>query len=162
MALFTNEVLQELENSAWAVTIRQSAWLYPALEVVHLVGMVLLAGAAFLFDLRLLGFGRELPVKALANHLLSWSRRGLLLVVPSGALLFITDAQALAFAPTFWLKMTLLVLAGLNALVFHQYTFASAATWNTNITAPRAAKATAAFSVVLWLGIIICGRWLAY
>jgi hypothetical protein len=118
MAAILADLLRWLENTTWAITIRQSPWLYPALEVVHIVGIVLLAGSAFMFDLRLLGFARELPVKALANHLLSWSRRGLLLVIPSGISLFITDALDLGYDPTFWLKMTLLVLAGLNAWLF--------------------------------------------
>jgi hypothetical protein len=162
MTALLAELFLYLENTTWAVTIRQSSWLYPALEVVHIVGIVCLAGAAFLFDLRLLGFGRELPVKALANHLLTWSRRGLLLVVPSGLFLFITDARELGYNPTFWLKMTLLVVAGLNALVFHQFTFRTVGSWSTNITTPNSAKAAGLFSIILWLSIIACGRWLAY
>ncbi|GEO02474.1 hypothetical protein AAE02nite_01380 [Adhaeribacter aerolatus] len=156
------DLLQWLENSIWAVTIRQSAWLYPALEVVHLVGIVLLVGAAFMFDLRLLGYTWELPVKALANHLLTWSRRGLLLVIPSGMLLFITDASVLGYDLTFWFKMTLLLLAGLNALVFHQYTLPSVSVWNSDNVSPKGAKFAAVFSILLWVGVIVCGRWLAY
>jgi hypothetical protein len=162
MAAILADLLRWLENTTWAITIRQSPWLYPALEVVHIVGIVLLAGSAFMFDLRLLGFARELPVKALANHLLSWSRRGLLLVIPSGLSLFITDALELGYDPTFWLKMTLLVLAGLNALAFHKYTFPSVSAWSTYTNTPAGAKAAAIFSIMLWVTIIICGRWLAY
>ncbi|KAA5543466.1 DUF6644 family protein [Adhaeribacter rhizoryzae] len=162
MAALVTEVFRWLEDSVWAVTIRQSVWLYPALEVVHILGIVIIVGAAFMFDLRLLGFGREISVQHLAGHLLSWSRRGLWLVVPSGFLLFITDALALGYSFTFWLKMALLSLAGFNALIFHQFTFASAAGWATYQVAPIKAKAAAIISILLWLGVIICGRWLAY
>ncbi len=79
-----------MENTTWATGIRQSMWLYPALEIVHIVGIVVLVGAAFMFDLRLLGFSKRLPLPRLASYLLPWSARGLLLIVPSGILLFST------------------------------------------------------------------------
>jgi hypothetical protein len=162
MSTVVADLLQWLENTSWAVAIRQSVWLYPALEVVHIVGIVLLVGTAFMFDLRLLSLARELPVKSLANYLLTWSRRGLLLVVPSGILLFITNPLDLGYDPTFWLKMILLVVAGLNALVFHKYTLPLASAWNTDSDAPTSAKTAAVLSIMLWLAIIFCGRWLAY
>lgn len=68
------ELLQGLEDSALASAIRASSWLYPFLEIVHILGIVLLVGAAFLFDLRLLGFSQNLPVPDLARHLLPWSQ----------------------------------------------------------------------------------------
>ena len=84
--------LSWLENLVLAESIRGSLWLYPALEIVHLVGIVLLVGAAFMFDLRLLGLSKNLPPVHLSRHLLPWSQRGLLLIIPSGILLFITHA----------------------------------------------------------------------
>ena len=77
--------LQWLENSGAAVTMRESAWLYPIVETVHIVGFVVVVGAASMFDLRLLGAPRGLPVTETARHLLPWSRAGLLAVVPVGA-----------------------------------------------------------------------------
>ncbi|MBC7830189.1 MAG: hypothetical protein H7122_20770, partial [Chitinophagaceae bacterium] len=91
--------LQWLEDGSLAVAIRQSAWLYPAFEILHITGIVLLVGPAFMFDLRLLGFAKKIPVLTLANYLLSWSRRGLLVVIPSGIFLFITNAATLGFDP---------------------------------------------------------------
>jgi hypothetical protein len=151
-----------LENTAWAVAIRQSQWLYPGLEIIHITGIVLLVGAAIMFDLRLLGFSRNLPVAILANHLLTWSRRALILVVPSGLLLFITNAEAIGMDPTFWLKMLLLAGAGLNALVFHRFTFKDPADWHLQASVSWKAKAAALFSIGAWLAIIACGRLLAY
>jgi hypothetical protein len=156
------EWLSWLEKSAWAAVIRQSNWLYPALEIGHIAGIALLAGAAFLFDLRLLGSSRVLPVTGLAQLLLVWSRRGLILIVPTGILLFITNASALGHDFTFWLKMGLLMLAGLNVMVFHAYTFPKVSRWDVNQTAPIQAKLAAIFSLLLWTAIIACGRLLAY
>lgn len=162
MALFWADPLLVLENSGWAVAIRQSAWLYPALEVIHLIGISLLTGAAFMFDLRLLGFSRHLSVSQLAQHVLPWSRRGLWLVIPSGLLLFITNAADLAANNTFWLKMGLLAAAGINAGLFHLLVYRSVTVWEINKSTPSAAQIAAASSIILWLSIIACGRWLAY
>ena len=76
-----------LETSAPAVAMRQWLWLYPSIEITHIVGFVVLVGSAFMFDLRLLGLSRALPVSAMATHLLPWARLALLLVVPSGVLI---------------------------------------------------------------------------
>lgn len=147
------EWLRLLENSSWALAIRQSAWLYPFLEIVHITGIVILVGAAFMFDLRLLGFSKHLPAGDLGRHLLAWSVRGLYLVVPSGILLFITNASTLGYDPVFWTKMALLAAAGCNALFFRR-------------AAPQAesprAKTVAVLSLLLWLAVIACGRLLAY
>jgi hypothetical protein len=154
-------MLQWLENSSPAVAISQSLWLYPILEIVHITGIALLVGPAIMFDLRLLGFSKNLPVSALARHLLPWSRRGLLLIVPSGLLLFITNAVALWYDPVFLIKMLLLVVAGLNAFAFHRFTFRSVAASNDTIL-PAGAKVTAGISIIVWIAIIACGRLLAY
>jgi hypothetical protein len=151
-----------LEHSSWAVAIRQSFWLYPALEIIHITGIVLLVGAAFMFDLRLLGFSPNLPVLDLAEHLLSWSKRGLILVVPSGILLFITNADSIGTDPTFWLKMLLLACGGFNALAFHRFSRQKPVQWQPGKPIPLQAKAAALISIGVWLGVIACGRLLAY
>jgi hypothetical protein len=155
-------MLQWLEDTSLAVAIRQSTWLYPGLEIVHITGIVLLVGPAFMLDLRLLGFSRHVPIPGLAQHLLSWSKRGLLLVIPSGLLLFMTNAATLGNDPVFWSKMSLLAAAGLNALVFHRFIFPLVSVGNDNTMMPPGAKAAALISIVVWIAIIACGRLLAY
>jgi hypothetical protein len=155
------EFFEGLENTSLALLIRQSLWLYPALEVVHILGIVLLVGAAFMFDLRLLGFSKQLPLSGMASHLLPWSRGGLLLIIPSGILLFMTNAQALGANPTFWIKMGLLLLAALNVFVFHSFIFHTLPQKN-QFPFPYSAKISATLSILLWTAIIACGRWLAY
>jgi hypothetical protein len=151
-----------LEGSCLAESIRQSIWLYPALEIVHIVGIVVLVGAALMFDLRLLGFSKHLPVTGLSRHLLPWSGRGLWLIVPSGILLFSTNAIALSQDFTFWLKMTLLLVAGLNVLIFHRFIYNPQHQQIISGYVPAQAKISALISMVIWLGIITCGRLLAY
>ncbi|WP_343855056.1 DUF6644 family protein [Algoriphagus jejuensis] len=136
--------------------------MYPALEIVHILGIVVLVGSAFLFDLRLLGLSTNLPLVRLSEFLLSWSRRGLILVVPSGLLLFITNARTLGLDPTFWLKIVLLIVTGLNALVFHRLFFKGKIEPGESPQLPLQSKVHALASILLWIAVITCGRLLAY
>ncbi len=151
-----------LEHTELAVWIRQDLWLYPILEIVHIVGIVLLVGPAWMFDLRILGFAENISVVKLADHFLRWSRRGLFLILPSGLLLFITQAATLVANPVFWLKLSLIGLAGLNAWLFHRLVFTSVSSWDSHKATPVAAKMIALASLMLWVMVISCGRLLAY
>jgi hypothetical protein len=151
-----------LETSAIAAAMRQQLWLYPIVEIVHILGFIVLVGAAAMFDLRLLGWSRQLSVGAMASHLLPWARRGLLVVAPSGALLFTAHATEMAANPAFRLKIVLLAMAVLNAALFHQGPFKSVPVWDHDVPAPTAAKLAALLSLMLWTGVLTCGRLLAY
>jgi len=144
------------------VGIRQSLWLYPALEIVHILGIVLLVGAAFLFDLRLLGFSRNVPVTALSKHLLPWSQRGLILIVPSGILLFITNAQALGVDPVFWVKVGLIIFAALNVFVFHRFVYEPFKLRGGAGELPWLGRLCGGVSIAVWVAVVACGRLLAY
>lgn len=154
--------LNWLERTAVAVWLRDSVWAYPAVETAHIIGFTLLVGAAVVFDLRLLGWARALPITA-AAHLLRWSRWSLLLLVaPTGALLFITQATETWVNPAFRLKLILLGAAGINALVFHLWSFKSLEAWTKVSTTPLRAKIAALLSLATWTGVITCGRFIAY
>jgi hypothetical protein len=151
-----------VEGSALAVAMRQWLWLYPIVEIVHIAGLAILVGAAVMFDLRLLGLSRRLPVADLARHLLRWARGSLILIVPSGLMMFAAHATEMAASPVFRLKLILIAGAAVNAATFHKRTFKSVATWNRDAETPAAAKIAALLSIVLWTGVISCGRLLAY
>jgi hypothetical protein len=151
-----------LESTTLAVAMRQWLWLYPIVEIVHISGFVVLVGAAAMFDLRLLGLSRSLPVSAVARHLLPWARASLVLVVPSGLLMFTAHATEMAQNPAFRLKLLLIASAGSNAAIFHRGTFKTVKAWDVSAPAPASAKIAAVLSLVLWTGVIGCGRLLAY
>ena len=153
-------VLTMLDTSAVAGAMRGSTWLYPAVEVVHIVGLAVLVGSVAVFDLRVLGFGRAVPVQAAARMLLPWSAMSLFAIVPAGLLLFSAHPHELAMNRIFQLKLLLIALAGLNALGFHLGVYRTAPTWMAN--APVMARLHAATSLGLWIAVISCGRFLAY
>lgn len=151
-----------LESTGVATAMREWTWAYPIVEIAHIIGFVVLVGAAFMFDLRLLGVSRRLPITDLASHLLRWSRAGAFVVLPTGFLMFMTNATKLAGNPVFRLKLILIVLAGLNALVFRFWKSHSAKDWDVDRSSPVAARVSAAFSLVAWSAVISCGRLIAF
>ena len=155
-------VFHWLEASPLATYISQSRILYPVIEIVHITGFVVLVGSAFLFDLRLLGISKRIPVTELARHLLPWSRRSLFIVIPSGLLLFITQATSLSNNKYFGIKLLLILLAFANAGYFHRFTLKTVSRWDQLQPSPYAARIAGIFSLILWTGVITCGRFLAY
>ena len=156
------EILVWLETSGLATLMRQSQWLYPIVEIVHIVGFVTLVGSVAMFDLRLLGLSPNLPVAGMARHLLRWSLASLVLVVPSGFAMFAAHATEFADNNAFRLKLLLLAAAAINAILFHRTSFRSVADWNTTVTPPRSSRVAAGVSLAIWLGVICCGRLIAY
>jgi hypothetical protein len=160
-------VLLGLEGSAVARHVREALWLYPVVEIVHIVGFVILVGSAFVLDLRLLGRLRALPIADAVHTLPRWARRSLILVVPSGIILFIVDATTLAANPAFQLKLALLAAAGINAAVFHRFAFRGVDpvrddAWQARAALPLPARVAGFFSIVLWISVIASGRLIAY
>ena len=151
-----------IEGLAIARAMREQLWLYPAVEIVHIAGFVILVGAVVMFDLRVLGLSRQVPVRALARHLLPWSVGALALIVPTGLLMFSAHAADFLGNRAFQLKMALLLAAGLNAAWFHTGPYQGVDSWNVDATAPLSARLSVALSIALWFSVIACGRLLAY
>jgi len=157
-----SQLLNTLEHGGIAQAMRDSMWLYPAVETVHIVGFIILVGSVIMFDLRVLGLSRRVPVSMLARHLLPWGASALILIVPAGLLMFSSDAGNLVGNRAFVLKMLLLMLAGTNAAAFHMGVFRTVSKWDQGMVAPLAARLHAGVSLLLWLGIVTCGRMIAY
>jgi hypothetical protein len=129
-------------------------WAYPALEVLHIVGIALLVGNLVLLELRVWGLAPELPLRPLARLSLSLAACGFSLLAFSGFFMFATQPGELLANRAFTIKLGLIMAAGLNAGWFHA---------RGGIERPdRIARAQTALSLGLWLAVIICGRWIAY
>ncbi|HYD79137.1 MAG TPA: hypothetical protein VEC06_04960 [Paucimonas sp.] len=151
-----------LEATPLSEAMRGNLWLYPIVEIFHIVGFVVLVGAVAMFDLRVLGFARHLPLDGLGRHLLRWSAAGLLLIVPAGAMMFSAHPHDFANNRVFQIKLALIAAAAANAVVFHAGVYRSVARWNRDAPAPALAKGQALASLALWIAVISCGRLLAY
>ncbi|MBL8518950.1 MAG: hypothetical protein JNM76_18465 [Betaproteobacteria bacterium] len=142
--------------------MKGSTWLFPAVETFHILGFALLAGSIAILDIRVLGASRTLPVTTLAKHILPWTLIGALVAVTSGALLFAAQIDEMFANRLFIIKMGLLALAACNAAYFHSVPWTRVSGWDTNTPAPTDARVSAAISLLLWISIIFCGRFIAY
>jgi hypothetical protein len=154
--------LAAVEATGIARAMRESLWLYPGVEIVHIAGFAILVGSIAMFDLRLLGVAKTLPVRAVARFLLPWTIASLVLIVPTGLAMFATHASDFIGNPAFVTKMSLLMVAGINAALFHAGVFQGAANWDVGVGAPIVARMQAVVSLLLWVGVISCGRLIAY
>lgn len=151
-----------LEGHGLATWLRSSAWGYPAVETLHIVGLALLFGTAMAFDLRLLGVASLLPVDGVARFLLPLARIGFGLAVVSGLVLFMMQAGTFAVMPLFFVKMGAVAIAVANTVLFHRGIFASVREWRQAARLPRRARVAAVVSLVCWTCALVCGRFLAY
>jgi hypothetical protein len=158
--------LGALEASGLGQAMRQWLWLYPTVEIFHIVGIGLLFGSIAVLDLRLLGVSRNISARTLARHVLPWTAASFLLIVPSGLLMFSAHASEFIESPVFILKMCLILAAGANAALFHTITFRTADVWDSEemrkLPPPPSARVAGALSLLLWISVIACGRLLAY
>lgn len=129
-------------------------WAYPALEVLHIVGIALLLGSLVLLELRVWGLGAELPLRPLARLSLAVTLTGFGLVAFSGLLMFGAHPAEMLANRAFLAKLVLVQLAGLNAAWFHSRDSLG--------RCDGVARAQTVISLGLWLAAIICGRWIAY
>ncbi len=134
--------------------LQSSAWAYPALEVVHLSGIALLIGNLVLLELRVFGLGAALPVRELARLSLSLALAGFSLAAASGLLMFASQPAELLANRAFTLKMLLLLAAACNAGWFHGR--------GSLHKLDGLARVQMLLSTLIWLAVLVCGRWIAY
>ncbi|MDH0358219.1 hypothetical protein [Aeromonas caviae] len=151
-------MLEFLQALPLADLIRRSTWAFPAIEVVHLVGIALLFGTIIVVDLALLGVLRAPSLKEAIPSLLTVTKTGAVLVAISGALLFISDPLELWNNPAFRLKIIAIAIAILNALLFQSYLAEKQKTGAGSVLR----KVSIGSSLVLWSGILVLGRAIAY
>jgi hypothetical protein len=127
---------------------------YPALEVAHIFGIAALVGNLLLLETRVWGLHAGLPVEPLARATSALAVGGFALIALTGLAMFASQPQELIANRWFVIKMGLVFMAGLNAAAFH----ARGGVRRLDL----AAKAQTAMSLGLWIGVMICGRWIAY
>lgn len=154
------ELLYGIGERTGIHVLMTSAWGWPTVESLHFLGLSLLIGTVGLFDLRMLGVGRGIPMDAL-HRLVPWGVGGYLTNVTTG-FLFVTSApDQYVYNPAFQVKLALMAVAGLNVLVFYRFTFAGVRESGAG-DAPLRAKVAAGVSLFCWLGVIVCGRLITY
>jgi hypothetical protein len=136
-------------------------WLWPINETLHFCALTLLAGTVGLFDLRVLGFVRGITPSTL-HATLPWGIGGFVVSVITGVQFIFGAPEQYFFNDAFRLKVVLLVLAGANAAFFYWREFPGLAVLGPHDDAPRSMKIVAAVSLVLLVGVMLCGRMITF
>lgn len=154
---------QWLEQTWIASRVRESLWLFPAIETGHLLGMAALVGTITMFDLRLLGRAlRTKRVSEVGRTLLPWTWAAFAVQLLTGVVLFSSEAVKLYANPAFRLKLLLILLAGIQVLIFHRTMYRGVAAWDGGQPIPRTARISGALSILLWMSIVAAGRFIGF
>jgi hypothetical protein len=152
-----------LATTSGSIALHESLYAYRIVSTVHVVTLSLFVGTAAMLDLRLMGATmRRIPVSEVARRLRPWTAAGFVLMIVSGALLFYANPSPRYQNIFFRAKMTMLVLAGVNAWVFHRSAYRRVAEWDLDPVPPRPARLAGGLAIVLWAAMIMSGRMIAY
>jgi hypothetical protein len=152
-----------LANTPGSIALHESIWMYPIVESVHVLALCLFLGLAVVLDLRLLGVTfQRTRVSEISERLLPWTTVGFALMVTSGALLFYAIPVRTFHSIFFRVKVAMLLVSGLNVLVFHSTIYRTVAAWDLDAVPPVRARVAGGLSLTLWAGIVVAGRMIAY
>ena len=144
------------EMTGPGVVVRESIWMFPVIEAVHLLGLCMLGGAVLLVDLRMLGLTmRNQTAATLAANMRPWLLGSIVVLVSTGVLLFLSEAVKCFYNQSFWVKMITLPIALL-------FTFVVRERFAKSDEATAMVKLVAIASMSLWFTVAAAGRWIGF
>ncbi len=146
------------EYTTPGIIVRESVWMFPVVEAVHLLGLCLLGGAVITVDLRMLGLGlRKQTISELAANLRPWLIGAVILMLSTGTLLFLSEAVKCYYNTSFWVKITTLPIALIFTFVVRERVAVSGGMDTSTKT-----RLVAAGSMLLWFTVAAAGRWIGF
>ena len=157
------EISHAIQSIGFLTYIRESGYTYPVIMATHLTCIAIFGGLILTTDLRLLGLAfTDISVTDFVRGTRLWKRIGFCIMVTMGLLLGTSEMDKYYANPYFLMKMSLIVLVGVHAWYFRPRVYNNTAAIDRAPRIPGVAKAAAVTSLVLWIGIASCGRWIAY
>ncbi|HET9161774.1 MAG TPA: DUF6644 family protein [Caulobacteraceae bacterium] len=162
VALFPSvETIARFGKDSGVYGFMNTAWGWPTIESIHFIALSTLLGTVGLFDLRVLGLAKQIPMPAF-HRLVPFGVAAFAVNIVTGSMFFMSAPDQYMFNPGFRLKMACMLVAGLNVVVFYSM-FASRLRYTSGgDTAPTSVKVIAAISLAAWIGVIIFGRLITY
>jgi hypothetical protein len=156
------QALTGLQDLSLPTQIRESVWLFPTIETVHVFALVLVVGSIMVVDLRLLGLSnKERPFSQVAAEMLPWTWVAFSVAALAGLLMFSSKALIYYADTPFRIKMVCLALAGINMALFHLLGARHLSAWD-RAQPPWPAKLAGGASLLLWTSIVTAGRWVGF
>ncbi len=161
--LYLKEVIGFFEDNSLADAIRENDLLFPVIESVHVLAICLVVGSIMAVDLRLLGFASvKRPVSAVTRGILPLTWGAFVVAVASGFLMFMSNATKYLGNGFFVAKLCLIAAAGANMLVFHFISARHQSRWDNQARPPVTARLAGGISMLLWIAVVACGRWIGF
>lgn len=158
-----SELSKWLAATSLSHTIQTTGWIIPALQTVHILCVAVVFSSAVLVDLRIWRLlGRDEPLPDVARRFLPTIWPVLLVLLVTGSLLIIGEPRRALLNSTFYLKMALLALAILLTAALQRSIASSPNFWDRDLTRRIAGRFAATVSILVWCGILLAGRWIAY
>jgi hypothetical protein len=161
----TDETLRSIEfflyHTGYGEFMRGSRWAWPVWESIHFVGMTMLIGTVGLFDMRLLGFARAVPIGAM-HRLIPIGIAGFLMNMSTGIGFITATPDQYMYNKAFWVKSTLFIIAGLNVLFFYARVFRRLEQQGPHAPPPAGARIAGGISLTAWIGVMAAGRLLTF
>ena len=152
-----------LDSFAWSTEIHESFYLYAWIESTHVLTIMVFLGMLFVIDLRMLGLAFvDVSASKISERLDKPMMIGFALMVISGLFLFFAIPVRSTQSIWFRIKVVLLIAAGINAFLFRRKMKQAKGTWDTDRVPPKRIRVGAGLSLVLWIGVIMTGRTIAY
>jgi hypothetical protein len=157
------EICQYIDATQSSTALRESFYVFPIVEGIHVISLAFSVGLVIWFDLRLAGLIlRDQPVSAVFRPIRPFMLTGFAIMFVSGVALFWALALRCYSSPFFWIKMALLLLAGINISIYHLTIDRRQTEWDKMLIPPVQARIAGLVSLTLWVGIIAAGRLMAY
>jgi len=158
-----HDLIVFFEDSALADNIRENDLLFPLIESIHVVAISLVVGSILFVDLRLLGLASvHRSVSRVTSGILALTWTAFAVAVASGGLLFISNATKYLANPYFVAKLLLIAAAGVNMMVFHSISARDLPQWENKARLPLSARLAGGLSILLWIAVVACGRWIGF
>jgi hypothetical protein len=156
-----NDFVGWLSNTWISSHMRDLPWLWPTCETLHFVGLSLVIGGAGLFDLRLLGMMRRIPVRSV-KAFVPFAIVGFVVNLVTGIIFFVVSPQQYAFSILWYVKLLFIIIAGLNAMLFETTIGTRVLALGPGEDTPTSFKIVGAVSLFSWFAVLYCGRMLPY
>lgn len=157
------DIVSYFESSSLADNIRENDLLFPLIESVHVLSICLVVGSIFAVDLRLLGLAStNRPVSRVTRGILPLTWCAFVVAVGTGCLMFISNATKYLGNGYFIAKMLLIGAAGANMAIFHALGGKDLPRWGNERQPPFPVRLAGALSIVLWICVVACGRWIGF
>jgi hypothetical protein len=152
-----------LSQTSISQVIQTHLWIIPTVQSIHIVGIGVVVASVFMIDLRVLGWaGRDQSLRETVDRFGPWLSGALCVLLITGLLMVIGEPARELLAFSFWFKMCLVAIGTVIAGLFQIALRRDAHHWEESVIERRSTKSLAILTLLIWVGIIILGRLIAY